>query len=190
MATNFVGGVEKVRIAPAVFTEAGVTTGLSTAVQLEFIANDTVAYTRNSDTQTDLTAEDKDVPVLTFFVPGEADQIAIGVLQQKPEIMAMLENIVYTPATTKIVNLAKRKVANLMIEITTRSMKDNRKQIIVLPNVQVVTTYTGNLTKAGVQQILLTGKVGTFTTTADSKDAISIKTWVTEAGAAIDSTTP
>lgn len=190
MATNFVGGIEKIRIAPAVTTEAGVTTGLASAVLLEFIANDTVAYTRNADTQTDLTAEDKDAPVLTFYTPGEADQIVIGVLQQKPEIMAMLENIIYTPATTKIVNLAKRKIANLMIEITTRSMKDDRKQIVVLPNVQTVLSYTGNYTKAGVQQITLTGKVGTFKTTADSKDAISIKTWVTDSGAAIDSSTP
>jgi len=190
MATNFVGGVEKIRIAPAVFTEAGVTTGLASAVTLDFIATDTVAYTKNSDTQTDLIAEDKDAPVLTFYVPGEADQITIGVLQQKPEIMSLLENIVYTPATTKIVNLAKRKVANLMIEITTRSLKDDRKQIIVLPNVSVVTTSPGNLTKSAVQQLLLTGKVGTFTTTSGALDAVSIKTWVSSTGAAIDSTTP
>jgi len=190
MATNFVGGVEKIRLAPAVFTEAAVTTGLATATQLEFIAMDTVAYTKNSDTQTDLFAEDKDAVVLTFAAPGEADQIVIGVLQQKPEIMAMLENIIYTPATTRIVGLAKRKIANLMIEITTRSMKDGRKQVIVLPNVNVTTTYTGNYTKTGVQQILLTGKVMTFKTTTDSLDAISIKTWVTDTGAPIDSTTP
>lgn len=190
MATNFVGGVEKIRIAPAVFTEAAVTTGLTDAVELEFVAMDTVAYTKNSDTQTDLFAEDKDVAVLTFHAPGEADQITIGVLQQSPEIMEMLENIVYTPATTKIVNLAKRKVANLMIEITTRSLKDDRKQIVVLPNVSVVTTYTGNYTKAGVQQILLTGKVQSFKTTTTNLDAISIKTWVLSDGTAIDSTTP
>jgi hypothetical protein len=188
MATNFVGGVERVRIAPAVFTEAAVTTGLASAVVLDYIAENTVAYTKNSDTQTDQFAEDKDAPVLTYSAPGPADEIVIGVLQQSPAIMAMLENIVYTPATTKIVTLAKRKVANLMVEITTRSLKDNRKQVIVLPNVSFVTTTTGNLTRAGLQQLVLTGKVGSFLTTTDSKEALSIKTWVTDTGAAIDST--
>lgn len=190
MATNVVGGVEKIRIAPAVTTEAAVTTGLASAVLLEYIAGDTVAYTKNSDTVTDLIPEDKDAAFITFYAPGEPDQITIGVLQQLPTVMQMLENVVYTPATTKIVNLAKRKVANLMIEITTRSMKDGRKQIIVLPNVEVTTTYAGNLTKTAVQQLLLTGRVGTFKTTTTNLDAISIKTWVLEDGTAIDSTTP
>lgn len=190
MATNFVSGVEKIRIAPAVFIEANITTGLSSAVELEYIALDTVAYTKNSDTTEDLFAEDKDAVVLTFQKNGEPDQIVIGLLQQKPEIMAMLENIVYVPATTKVTNLAKRKVANLMIEITTRSVKDDRKLIIVLPNVNVVTSSVGNLTKSGVEQLLLTGKVGTFKTTAGTLDAISTKTWVTSAGAVVDSTIP
>lgn len=189
MATNFVGGVEKIRIAPAVFTEAAITAGLAAAMELEYVAMDKVAYTKNSDTTTDLFAEDKDGVVLTFATNGEPDQIVFGLLQQKPEVMEMLENIIYSPATTTIITLAKRKVANLMIEITTRSLKDNRKQVITLPNVNVVTSTTGNLTKTSVEELLLTGKVGTFKTTADSKDAISIKRWVTEANAPIDSTT-
>jgi hypothetical protein len=188
MATNVVGGVEKIELAPAFFTEAAATSAVWT--QLEYIAGDTVAYTKNSDTPTDLIPEDKDTAFITFYAPGDADQITIGVLQQLPSVMQMLENVVYTPATTRIVNLAKRKVANLAIRLTTRSMKDGRKQIIILPNVQVVTTYVGNFTKTAVQQLLLTGKVGSFKTTTDNLDAISIKTWVTEAGAAIDSTNP
>lgn len=186
MATNIVGGVEKIEIAPAFFTEAGVST--ATWTPLEYIAGDTVAYTKNSDTPTDLIPEDKDVALITFYAPGEADQLTVGVLQQLPTVMALLENIVYTPATTKIVNLAKRKIANLAFRITTRSMKDDRKQVIVLPNTSVVTTYTGNLTKTAVQQLLLTAKVGSFKTTTGNLDAISIKTWVTEANAVIDST--
>lgn len=190
MATFFVYGVEKIRIAPAVSTEAAITTGLTSAIQLEDIVIDSTAYTQNADTTTDIFAEDKDGAVLTIPSNGEPDQITIGLLQQKPTVLALLENIVYTPATTKIITLAKRKVANLMIEITTRSAKDDRKQIIVLPNVFVTLSKTGNLTKTGVEQLLLTGKVGTFTTTVGALEATSLKTWVTVAGAAIDSTIP
>ncbi|MCZ4244979.1 hypothetical protein [Pedobacter punctiformis] len=188
MATNIVGGVELIEIAPAVTTEAGITG--ATFQRLENIAPDSVVYTKNSDTETDLIPEDKDVALLTFYTPGEADTIAIGVLEQKPEILALLFNQEYTEATTRIVTLAKRKVANLMIRITTRSMKDGRKQVIVLPNVAVTTTFVNNLSKTAVQQLLLTGKVGSFKTTTSLEDAISVKTWVTEAGAPIDSSTP
>jgi len=188
MATNIVGGVEKIEIGVAVTTEAAVTSITWTA--LENIAPDTVLYTRNSDTETDLIPEDKDVAILTFYQTGEADQITIGVIEQKPEIMNMLEDNEYTAATSRTVTLAKRKVANLAIRLTTRSMKDARKQIVILPNVRVVTTYANNYNKTSVQQLLLTGKVGSFKTTTSAKDAISIKTWVTEAGAPIDSSTP
>lgn len=189
MATYAVGGVEKIRVAPAVTTEAAITTGLATALVLEYVA-DAVAYTRNVDTLTDLVPEDKEVAFVTFATPGEADQITVGLLQQDPAVMAMFENVVYTPATTKIVNLAKRKIANVMLEITTRSMKDGRKQIVVLPNVAVTLSYVNNLNKTSLQQLLLTGRVGSFKTTTGNLDAISIKTWVTEAGAPIDSTNP
>ncbi|RZK67657.1 MAG: hypothetical protein EOO95_02255 [Pedobacter sp.] len=188
MATNFVGGVQKIRVAPAVQTEGAITTGLASAIEIEFIAMDTVQYTENSDTTEDLKAEDKDYTILSFQTDGDPDQIVISVLQQKPEVLAMFENIVYTPATTKIVGLAKRKVADVMFEITTRSMKDNRKQVIVLPNVSVVKSTDGNLTKNGVQRMVLTGKVGAFKTTTGNLDAKYIKTWVTDAGAPIDST--
>lgn len=188
MATAVVAGVEKVRVAPAFFTEAGATG--ATWTQIENIAEDTTQYTKNADTITELIPADKDVSFITFYAPGEADQITIGILEQLPVVMSMLFNTVYTPATSKTIELAKRKVANLAIEITTRSMKDGRKQIIVLPNVQVVTTYVNNLSKTAVQQLLLTGKVGSFKTTTGSLDAISIKTWVTDAGAPIDSTNP
>ena len=149
---------------------------------------DSVAYTENSDTTEDLKAEDKDYTVLSFQVDGEPDQLVISVLQQKPEILALFENIVYTAATTKIVGLAKRKVADIMFEITTRSVKDDRKQVIVLPNVSVVKSTDGNLTKTGVQRIVLTGKVGAFKTTVGNLDAKYTKTWITDAGAPIDST--
>ena len=186
MATYVVGGVEKVRVAPAVFTEAAIAT--AAWLQIENIAEDTTQYTKNADTITELIPADKDVAFVTFYAPGDADEIAIGILEQKPAIMSLLFNTVYTAATSKTIELAKRKVANLAIEITTRSMKDGRKQVIVLPNVRVTTTYVNALNKTAVQQLLLTGKVGSFTTTKDSLDAISVKTWVTDAGAAIDST--
>jgi hypothetical protein len=188
MATYAVGGVEKIELAPAFFTEAGVGTAVWT--QAEFVAPDTVVYTKNADTETDLVPEDKDVAFITFYTPGEADTIAFGLLQHHPTIMAMLFNQEYTAATSKTTMLAKRKVANLAIKITTRSMKDGRKQTIVMPNVAFTTTIVNNLSKTALQQLLLTGKVGSFKTTTTNLDAISIKTWITDSGAVIDSTTP
>lgn len=187
MATNIVYGVEKVRLAPAILTEAAVAS--ATWTQLENIAPDSIVYTKGVDTKTDLIPEDKDVAVMSFYATGDPDQIVIGVIEQKPEIMNMLFNNIYTAATSKTVTLASRKVANLAIEITTRNARDNRKQVIVLPNVQVVTTYANNLSKTAAQQLVLTGAVGSFKTTTGNLDAISIKTWVTaDTNAVIDST--
>ena len=189
MATYFVAGTEKVEIAPAFFTEAGAATAVWT--QLEYVAKDNPPqYTKNIDNKTTLTAEDKSGVVLTFWEDGEPNLLTVGILQQKPEIVAMLDNIVYTPATTKIIELAKRKVANLAIRLTTTSVKDSRKQIIVFPNTDVTNTTPGGGVKTSVQQLLLNATIGTFKTTTGNLDAISIKTWVTPEGAAIDSTTP
>ncbi|MCX3266540.1 MAG: hypothetical protein EOO20_06600 [Chryseobacterium sp.] len=186
MASSYVSGIEMVEIAPAFFTEAGLSA--ATWTRLENIAPDTATYTRNADTETELVPEDKDIAEITFYQTGEADQFVIGVLEQKPVIMNMLENNEYTAGTTKTVTLAKRKVARLALRITTRSVKDNRKLITVVPNTNVVMTYTGNYNKNSVQQLLLTAKIGSFKTTTSQKDAISIKTWVTDDGTPIDST--
>jgi hypothetical protein len=183
VATYVVAGVERVRLAPAVFTESAIS-GIAWST-LENIAEDSTAYTKNTDTITEEIPADKDTAFITFYAPGPADVITIGVLEQIPSIMNLLFNTVWTPATSKAITLAKRKIANLAIEITTRSIKDNRKLVIVLPNVMVTTTYVNNLNKTSVQQLLLTGNVGTFKS-ADNKDAISIKTWVTSTGGSID----
>lgn len=188
MATYAVGGVEKIELAPAFFTEAGIASAVW--VRAENVAPDTVTYTKNADTTTDIVPEDKDVAFVTFYQPGEADQIIFGLLEHHPTIMAMLFNQEYVAATSKTTMLAKRKVANLAVRITTRSMKDDRKQIIIMPNVMFTTTIVNNLSKTALQQLLLTGKLGSYKTTTSSLDAISQKTWVTEAGVAIDSTTP
>lgn len=188
MATYAVGGVEKIELAPAFFTEAGAASAVW--VRAENVAPDSVLYTKNADTETDLVPEDKDIAFITFYTPGEADTIVFGLLEHHPTIMAMLFNQEYVAATSKTTMLAKRKVANLAIKITTRNMKDDRKQIIVIPNVRITTTIVNNLSKTALQQLLLTGKVGSFKTTTTNLDAISIKTWVTDAGAVIDSTTP
>lgn len=188
MATYAVGGVEKIEICPAFTTEAGIATAVWT--QVEYIAPDSVVYTKNSDTETDLIPEDKDVAFVTFYQPGEADTIVFGVLQEYPTLMAMLFNQEYVAATSKTTVLAKRKVANLGIKITTRSMRDDRKQTIVIPNVAVTTTFVNNLSKTTLQQLLLTGKIGSFKTTTSLLDATIVKTWITSANAPIDSTTP
>ncbi|MNL80610.1 hypothetical protein D3C87_2075100 [compost metagenome] len=59
----------------------------------------------------------------------------------------------------------------------------------MIPNTHAVTTYANNLSKTTVQQLLITAKIDSFKTTTDSLDAISIKSWVTADGTAIDSTT-
>lgn len=185
MATNVVGGLEKVEIAPQILTEAAIASAVWS--QVEHIAPDSVAYTRQGDTTTDLIPEDKDVAFVTFYQTGEADTITIGVLEQKPELMVLLENGKYVNTTTTFTTYAKRKVANLAIRLTTRPMKDGRKCVIIFPNVAVTTTFVNNLTKTAVQQLLLTGRVGSFKTTTDNIDAIMTKTFVTEAGAVINS---
>jgi hypothetical protein len=185
MATNVVGGIEQIEVAPAFQTEAGIASAVWTV--LENIAPDTVLYTKNADTESSIVPEDKDVAFITFYTPGEPDSLAVGLLEQKPEVMQLLENVVYAPATTKVTTLAKRKIADLAWRITTRPMKDGRKCIIIIPNTHAVTTYANNLSKTTVQQLLITAKIDSFKTTTGSLDAISIKTWVLADGTAIDS---
>lgn len=186
MATNVVGGIEKIEVAPAFQTEAGIATAVWKI--LENIAPDSVLYTKNADTETSIVPEDKDIAFVTFYTPGEPDSLTVGLLEQKPDVMELLENVVYAAATTKVTTLAKRKVADLAWRITTRPMKDGRKCVIVIPNTHAVTTYANNLTKTAVQQLLITAKIDSFKTTTGSLDAISVKTWVLADNSPIDST--
>lgn len=188
MATYAIGGVEKIELAPAFFTQAG----LATAVWVRAlnVVEDTTLYTENSDTETEIVPADSDSAFLFLATPGEADQVQFGLLELHPTIQAMLYNQEYVATTSTTTMLAKRKVANLAIKITTRSIKDGRKQTVVIPNVFFRTAATGNYNKTSAVQILITGKVSTFKTTTTLLDAKSIRTWITDAGAVIDSTTP
>lgn len=182
MATFVVGGVEKIEYAQS--SLAGVVT---TWKQLENIAPDSVVFTKNAGTKTSVIPEDKNVAFLNFFTPGDGDTLAIGVLEQKPEVMQDLFNVAYTPATSLMVFNAQEKIANLAFRITCRPLKDGRKAVITIYNTDVVTTYVNNLTKTAAQQILLTATLGAYRATGMTEDAVYTKQFVLADGSAIDS---
>lgn len=185
MATNVVGGIEKIEVAPASLT--GVVEA-NAWKQIPNIAPGSVAFTRSLGTRTSIVPEDKDVAFVNFYAPGEGDTLTIGVLEQTPELVQMLFNVDYAAATTMITYKATEKRANLAIKITTRPMKDGRKCIITIYNSEVQTGYANNLTKDAVEQLALTATLGSYRAAGMTEDAIYTKQFVLANGTTIDST--
>lgn len=182
MATFVVAGVEKIEYAPASLT--GV---VASWKPIPKIAPGTVVFTKNNGTKTSIVPEDEDIAFVNFFQPGDGDTLAIGVLQQDPDLVQALFNVTYDEDTTTLTYLAKEKIANLAFKITTRPMKDGRKCIITIYNSDVQTTYANNLTKDQVEQLLLTATLGTYRAAGMTEDGVYTKQFVLANGTTIDS---
>lgn len=185
MATYAVGGVEKVEYAPA--SSVGVIAE-NAWKRIENISPGSVLFTKNVGTKTSIVPEDKDKAFVNFFAPAEGDVLTFAVLEENPGLEQELHNIKYTAATTTLAYKAAEKIANLAFRITTRPVKDARKQVITFFNTDVQTGSANNLTKDALQTPALTATIGTYRPAAEEEDFIYEKKWVTAAGAVIDST--
>ncbi|WP_443945603.1 hypothetical protein ACJVDH_00395 [Pedobacter sp. AW1-32] len=182
MATFVVGGIEKIEYAPASLVGT-----VETWKEIPNIAPDSVTFTRNQGTKSSIVPEDKDVAFINFFTPAEGDTLVLAVLEQNPELEQALFNVEYTAATTTTRFKAKEKIANLAFRITCRPMKDGRKAQITMFNTDTQTGYANNLTKTDAQRLALTATLGTYRKAGDTEDFVYDKTFLTAAGAAIDS---
>lgn len=181
-----VSGIEKLRIGPAKATpDATVpTTGMLDIS--DFITPGSVIYTKNVDNIERIIPDGKSVAYVTFLTPGDPNTIVIGLLDQNPDVEALVGNIVYDPATSTVTELAQRVIKNICIEITT-TFQNGKKCIIFIPNVDATLGNADPLTFNNVEKFVINGQLKSYLTT-DGKEAIRIKKFVNADGSAIDST--
>lgn len=185
MATYVVAGVEKIEYAPA--SPVGVVTE-SAWKTIENIAPGSVKFTENQQTKSSIIPEDKDVAFVNFYAPAEGDFYTLGVLEQNPTLIQELYNVKYTAAKTLLEYKAIKKIPNLALRFTTRSIKDGRKTIITAYNTEVQTGTDGNLTKDAVEQKVLTATLNTYRPAGETEDYLYSKQTVKADGTVIDST--
>jgi hypothetical protein len=185
MATNVVGGIEKIEYAAASLT--GV---VSVWKPMPNVAVGSVLHTKNIGTKSTINKEDGKRAFINIFAPAEGDLLTIGLLSQDIALIQELFSVEYDEETTTVEYFDEDKIANLAIKITCSPMKDGRKCIIIFYNTDVQTGYANNLTFDQVQQLALTASLGTYRKAGDAKDKVYSKQWVLANGTVIDSSTP
>jgi hypothetical protein len=154
--------------------------------QVENLQPDSVTRTKNNGTLTGFTPEDKDAPLFTVYTPAETPgTIAIGLVEQSPTIMQKLFNTVWDAATSTIVVLAKEKVANLAIRLTSRPV-NGRRSIITYYYIDALTGYSNNIAKGVNEALAITGTIKPYLYLG--QEAIYTQQWVNEDGSPINST--
>lgn len=181
---KIVQGVETIEL--AVIDDA---TGIAGAwVRAENIAPGTVQYTSNSDTETSIIPEDKDVAIIVLSTPGDPDQFLFGLLELSDENYAKLFNVEQDLTTSTTTVLATRKKANLAVRLTTRPV-NGVKKIFLYPNTQCTTTYVNNFTKDALVQLGVAANILSYTSVG-GKDAIYSVQTVKADGTVINGTPP
>lgn len=185
MATEVVYGVEKVELGTP-----GVDGALATDfVAIENIGDGTVSYTSNADTKTNIIPEDKDVPLVVLFTPGNPDTFNFDLLELSEANLIKLFNTEFDEATSLVTVLASRKQTSLAIRLTTRP-QFGVKKIFTFRNTLAAVTLKNNFTKNALVAIGVTADILSFKTTS-GKDAIyTVQTVDATTGAAEDSTPP
>lgn len=153
--------------------------------QLENLQPDSVQRTKNNGTLAGVIPEDKDVPLFTIYTAPEPGTIAIGVMEQKPAVMQKLFNTIWDAASSTLVVLAKEKVANLAIRLTSRPV-NGRRAIITYMNIDALTGYANNIAKTVQENLAIVGTVMPWLYLG--QDAHYTMQWVNEDGTPIDST--
>lgn len=153
--------------------------------QVENLQPDSVTRTKNNGTLAGFIPEDKDTPLFTVFTPAEnPGTITVGLAEQSPTNMQKLFNTVFDAATTTIVVLAKEKIANLALRLTSRPVNGRRK-IITYYNLDALTGYSNNIAKAVNEALAITATVKPYLYLG--QEAIYTDQWVNEDGSVINS---
>jgi hypothetical protein len=154
--------------------------------QIENLQPDSITRTKNSGTLGGFTPEDKDIPLFTIYTPAEnPGTITVGLAEQSPTNMQKLFNTVYDAATTTVVVLAKEKIANLALRLTSRPVNGRRK-IMTYYYLDAVTGYSNNIAKAVNEALAITATVKPYLYLG--QEAIYTDQWVNEDGSPINST--
>jgi len=176
-------GVEKLRYAPA--SPLGVV-AVDAWKEISGIAMGSFVHTENTAPKTDIPVEETDVPFASVYGVAEGDTIAFGVLNRDPDFVNTLYGTKYTPATSTTAFKANKKVANIALELTTRSL-EGIKTIQTFYNTDAVTSKEGAITKDGAQSMVITATLKAYRPAGETEDFIYESKLVTSAGVAIDS---
>lgn len=153
--------------------------------QVENLQPDSITRTRANGALAGFTPEDKDVPLFTVFTPADTPgTITVGLAEQSPTNMQKLFNTVYDAATTTLVVLAKEKVANLAIRLTSRPV-NGRRSIITYYYIDALTGFSNNIAKAVNEALAITGTIKPYLYLG--QEATYTQQWVNEDGSAINS---
>lgn len=171
MATEIVYGVESVELGTP-----GVNGALATDfVKVSNIEDGSVSYTSNADTKTNIIPEDKDVPLIVLFTPGDPDTFNFGLLEISVVNLQRLFNVEADLANGLITILASRKQTPLQIRLTTRP-QFGVKRIFVFRNTLATVTWKGNFTKNALVSVSIVADLLAFTTNAGADGLFTIQT--------------
>lgn len=176
-------GIKKVMIGPG-----STSATLVNMFELDNFAPGTFIRTKNVDTIERIVADGKSVAYVSFQVPGDPDRVAFSLLDQDPRVEALLSNVSYDAATSTVVDLAKRKLANIALEITTE-LQNGKYAVITIPNIDGNMGTSDPLTFNNVEKLTFTGDLKSFIHDGGI-EAISIKKWYNAAGEQINGTAP
>lgn len=185
MATEVVYGVQKIELGTP-----GPNGELATDwVQISNIEDGSVSYTTNADTKTNIIPEDKDVPLIVLYTPGDPDTFNFGLLEMSEANYNKLFNTEFDVATSKITVLATRKQTSLAIRLTTRP-QFGVKKVFTFQNTLASVTLKNNFTKNALVSISVVADLLSFKSPAGADAIYTIQTVDATTGAPEDSTPP
>lgn len=185
MATEIVYGVEKIELGTP-----GANGELATDfVAIHNIADGTVSYTSNADNKTNIIPEDKDVPLIVLFTPGNPDTFNFDLLEISEANLQKLFNTEFDAATSKITVLASRKQTPLAIRLTTRP-QFGVKKVFIFQNTLATVTLKNNFTKNALVAISVVADILSFVSDGGADAIYTVQTVDGTTGTAEDSTPP
>lgn len=140
--------------------------------RFENIEEGSVSLTSNQDQKTNIIPEDKDVPIIVLYNPGDPDVFNFALLEISHENLAQLFNVVYDASTSSVQILAERKHANLAIRLTSRVQLGAKKRIII-PNAVCECSWKNAVSKTTLLTISVAASALAWKN-ADNKDVVYI----------------
>lgn len=161
----------------------------ATWLLLNNIADSSVSYTSNKDTETPIIPEDADVALLTLYTPGAADTFNFDLLEMSEANFAWLFNVSQNLATSMTSVLAERLRANVAIRLTTRPQLGLKKQYVFM-NTVCNPSYKNNFTKNALVAISVSAAIYSYPDPVTGVETLYTMQTLNADGSVIDQTLP
>lgn len=186
MINNVINGIELLEVAVLL---ADGTIDSTSWTRIENIEEGSVSLATTAETKTNITPEDKSLPELILYTPGDPDVYNFAMLEISPANLQRFWNVLYDITTSKVTVLAKKKYAILAFRLTSRA-ENGQKAIMTFNRTQSVATYKNNIAKNGLLAIAVAASILPWVELTTGKDASHTIQFVNEDGSVIDSTPP